>query len=828
LQVGRVDLWNLPAFPQSEQELLRQYLNKDHRYRHKLMPTQSKSFIDDNFGYFSGEAFAANGWRNFPPLLGQPYSATVVSGDWLVQPATPYLWAYGCGPGSSASAGGVVSTADMTTHDPAVFTMLFGSYFGDWGYDNDLMRAELATPSNGLTCVWGGRPNWFVHPMAMGATMGECARLTQNSAGYDNGTDIAYQPSGYGPRMIHIALMGDPTLRLQVVAPPTNVTATAASTGVIVSWRPSPDDVLGYGVYRASTAAGPFTRILDCDGVATGLAYDTDPPAGPCVYMVRAIARTQSGGGTYFNNSQGFCASAIGPGTLPAPPTGLQASEGTFADRVRVSWSPSSQATLGYEVWRCSSNNPAGAVSLGTSAAAWFDDLTPRENETNFYWVTARNGAGASAMSASDPGFPGVSFAAPPMGVSASDGTFTNLIRVTWQTLPRQDATYEVWRAEIPDPAAAQMLAGSLGTTQYDDLTATSLTPVYYYWVRTVKAGSSSALASVDTGFLRLLPPGGLTATAGAFPDRVRLVWSPSPGATSYEVWASRDNNPANRSRLAEVSGTSYDDVSAYPGWPMSYWVTAKNSLGASGLGTPTSGFTGLAAPASVWVGSGVSTDAVIVSWAAVSGASSYEVWRNTSNDLAGAACATTPSVTRVLDTQAVPGVTYYYWIRALCSIATGPFSTAGSGTLATSVPFALPVPPDTVTASDGLYADHIAISWPPSSNAASYEIWYGSNNNSGLSRWGADTSGTNYDFPLSDTNTMTFWIRARNAAGLGAFGTNDSGFISLPGSVSASDGAWTGGVHVSWSAPYSFPASGYEIWRSTETNLATSAGWRN
>ena len=50
LQVGRVDLANLPAFSQSEPELLRQYLNKDHDFRHKLITAERRGLIDDNLG----------------------------------------------------------------------------------------------------------------------------------------------------------------------------------------------------------------------------------------------------------------------------------------------------------------------------------------------------------------------------------------------------------------------------------------------------------------------------------------------------------------------------------------------------------------------------------------------------------------------------------------------------------------------------------------------------------------------------------------------------------------------------------------------------------
>ncbi|MCI0534754.1 MAG: hypothetical protein L0Z50_05960, partial [Verrucomicrobiales bacterium] len=70
LQIGRVDLSDLPAFNLSEKELLRQYLNKDHNFRHKLLNVDRRGLVVDAFGTFNGEAFASSGWRNFAPLLG--------------------------------------------------------------------------------------------------------------------------------------------------------------------------------------------------------------------------------------------------------------------------------------------------------------------------------------------------------------------------------------------------------------------------------------------------------------------------------------------------------------------------------------------------------------------------------------------------------------------------------------------------------------------------------------------------------------------------------------------------------------------------------------
>ena len=94
--------------------------------------------------------------------------------DWFSTLATQsYLWGYGCGGGSFTGAGGVGSTADFAATDTqVVFTMLFGSYFGDWDTTDNFLRAPLATSTYGLSDAWAGRPAWYFHPMGLGETLG--------------------------------------------------------------------------------------------------------------------------------------------------------------------------------------------------------------------------------------------------------------------------------------------------------------------------------------------------------------------------------------------------------------------------------------------------------------------------------------------------------------------------------------------------------------------------------------------------------------------------------------------------------------------------------
>ncbi len=295
LQVGRVDLSNMPAFALNEQELLRQYLVRDHNYKHKNFVATRRGLIDDNFGYFSGEAFAASGWRNFFAMFGKQ---NVFANDYLTTLDTAdYICSYGCGGGSYTSCGGIGVTSDFTIHNPkSVFTMLFGSYFGDWDSQNNFLRAPLAASGWTLTSCWSGRPYWIMDHMELGECIGYSARLSQN-----NNSTYLYN---YAATFSHIALMGDPSLRLHTVYTADSLTATPLINQVALQWNASPDSVLGYYAYRLDTVSGFYTRINPA--LITGLNYiDSFPNNNRNYYMVRAVKNELSGGGSYYNLSQG-------------------------------------------------------------------------------------------------------------------------------------------------------------------------------------------------------------------------------------------------------------------------------------------------------------------------------------------------------------------------------------------------------------------------------------------------------------------------------------------------------------------------------------------
>ncbi|HEX7863107.1 MAG TPA: PQQ-binding-like beta-propeller repeat protein [Verrucomicrobiae bacterium] len=91
---------------------------------------------------------------------------------------------------------------------------------------------------------------------------------------------------------------------------------------------------------------------------------------------------------------------------VPATPTNVIASAGSYPSRVAVTWSSAPNAVT-YEVWRSPQEDPESRQLLqsGISAKNFYFDDTPA-TEPSLYWVRARNGTGPSLFGLGSRGFP--------------------------------------------------------------------------------------------------------------------------------------------------------------------------------------------------------------------------------------------------------------------------------------------------------------------------------------------------------------------------------------------------------------------------------------
>lgn len=305
LQVGRADFANLTTFTLTETQLLKNYLDKDHDYRKKVFTVVKRAVIDDNFGYFGGEAFAASGYKNAACMVP---TSSITSADYFTSmTGNNYQWSYGCGGGTYTSASGIGNTTNFSTANlQGVFTMLFGSYFGDWDSQNNFLRAALAQ-GKVLTNVWSGRVHYQLHHMGLGENIGYGVKLTQNNIG----SLYFGSPTGITGRWIHHGLMGDPTLRNDVVAPVSNVVATKVGNNCNISWTASPEPgVLGYNIYMKNDTNTNYVKVNSTLIAGTTYTDNCLLYKGIYKYMVRAYKLETTPSGSYYNMSEGIADTA--------------------------------------------------------------------------------------------------------------------------------------------------------------------------------------------------------------------------------------------------------------------------------------------------------------------------------------------------------------------------------------------------------------------------------------------------------------------------------------------------------------------------------------
>ena len=324
LQVGRIDLSDMTLFKNDvpdtghiERELLKRYFIKNHDFKHKLVKLRERCLIDDNFGLVSGgtynEHFAGNAYGNMAPLIAD---SVVFAGDYRTDlNSKDYLWSFGFGAGSYLNASNVASTAQLASNSQSlksVFSGLFGSFFGDFDTANNFLRAPLAAKGNVLNTFWCGRPHWFFHHMGLGETIGYSALRSQNN--YDSVNTILANYNyplydifaAFSYNDVHQSLMGDPTVRMQVLEPAHQISTKQDSCNLAfkIKWTASSDTAVhSYYVFRAKHIDSAFTQL----GVSSNCFWkDNAPLTGNNVYMVRALKLQVSGSGTYYNLSQGI------------------------------------------------------------------------------------------------------------------------------------------------------------------------------------------------------------------------------------------------------------------------------------------------------------------------------------------------------------------------------------------------------------------------------------------------------------------------------------------------------------------------------------------
>lgn len=292
MQIGRIDFSPLRNKSRArELAFLRAYFDKNHHWRMGLHGDLRRAYGDSTF--LLAERY---GLRN---IVGP--EAITQRGHHQTSDEGPWLWGVDFG----TSVG-----ADYQTKPPseAVFTLNFGSNKQILTRNFNAMTALMAQPWYPISSGWGGRPAWWLHHMALGGTIGEVHQRTVNNGRADHlyRETMDYFPTGeyLWRNPVWVNLLGDPTTRAFILAPPGDVTLSPADTGVNVSWQASPDpDTTGYRLFRADPGTAAFVSVNESPVSALSI---TDPDGRPGArYMVRAYGLKNVYAGSFHTLSQG-------------------------------------------------------------------------------------------------------------------------------------------------------------------------------------------------------------------------------------------------------------------------------------------------------------------------------------------------------------------------------------------------------------------------------------------------------------------------------------------------------------------------------------------
>ncbi|MBN2083291.1 fibronectin type III domain-containing protein [bacterium] len=450
-------------------------------------------------------------------------------------------------------------------------------------------------------------------------------------------------------------------------APPDPPANLQASDGlfygaIMITWDAVPDADT-YTLYQDNKAKELVTGLTGCsflDTSAVGSSGNT------VTYWVRAISGL--GPSDYSESDTGYAAEDTG--LPPDPPTNLSATDSEYYDKVVLTWDTVPFATE-YWIYRDNTGLPIAQTGEITDT---YEDTTVTDANVHTYWVKGRNHNGPSELSNSDEG--SRKALTPPSNFQATDLEYNDKTVLTWTKSP--DATgYKIY---LDLQANLRATVGDVDS--WDDTTID--TALHNYYIEATLDTLTSEKIGPEPGQRAPNipdPPADVSATDGTYNDRIRLTWTPSAGATGYDIYR-------------DITGIVYESVNNVDTWDdefvpdhgsentHEYWIKAKNDDGISGLSASDTGWREANppdAPTDVAASDGDFNDRIRLTWTPSAGATGYEIYRD---DTGAGVYKTVGDVATWDDLFFVPDYTVHtYWLKAVNDDGSSPtFSASDTG----------------------------------------------------------------------------------------------------------------------------------------------------
>lgn len=394
----------------------------------------------------------------------------------------------------------------------------------------------------------------------------------------------------------------------------------------------------------------PTDTVFDAaDGSTLGSFTSAFAPA---VTATTAFTLTGDGALNWIDLQSGATKfSFTGDGSLVTPPIVIDQQVVVGSSSGNLYALDTSSAVLQWQV-----KAPSGILPAGDS-----------QNTIFFTGLAAANGilvvpAGTTLVAYSLVGPPA------PTGLSATSGV--GAVALSWTASPGATA-YNVYMGSGPGREDVVPVATGVPGPSFEVTTGVTPGTVYYFTVKRADATGLSAPSNEASGSMTApAAPTGLAAKPGS--GSVTLSWAATSGATSYSIYQSTTPGGEGTAAVQTVTATQATILGLTPGARYYFTVTALAHSIAGPVSGEVSAVAGIDAPDLAVMNGHLE---VLLTWNAVTGAASYNVYSGTS---AGGESAT-PVASGVTATEFVVGnlnaaTTYYFVVRAVAgSTSSGP-----------------------------------------------------------------------------------------------------------------------------------------------------------
>lgn len=599
---------------------------------------------------------------------------------------------------------------------------------------------------------------------------------------------------------------------------PSALAATAASqTQINLTWTDNANNETGFTLERSADGSTGWASVATPAADATS-ASNTGLTANT-TYYYRIKASNTGGSSSYSSN-----ASAT---TLPNVPTapGTLVATASSNSQIDLTWADNSNNETGFILER-SADGSTGWTSVATPAAnaTSASNTSLTSNTAYYYRIRATNTGGDSTNSATANTTTLPDAPSAPSGFAASAGS-SSTINLTWTDNANNETGFVIERSANGTTGWASVLTPTANAIN-DSNTGLSASTTYYYRIKAVNTGGSSAYSSVVNATTSAAPPtapSALTVTTVSTSE-LTIGWTDnSTDETGFELERSADgstgwsliNSPAaNASSYSNTSLTTnttyYYRIRAVGAGGNSSYTSVANGTTSAGMacadgtveqsfGSNVFGCSGAVTypnRANLCASGFIACSAV--QWNSVAASPTYNYWTNNVLNYNGSISSCYVSLTggnacganepmRVCKSSGSDGVSSNCTWRDCGFDATTPNKYYGgctgnttAGTLCCPAP-SVPTAPTGLTATTGTMAGTISLSWTDASNNEDeFIIQKSSNGTSGWTELGRPASNaTSYTAQTSANTTVYYRIAASNQGGTSSYTAAVSGTSS-------------------------------------------------